>query len=43
LLGVALFAGAVLVNGVLAMLLIELFELLGWSELARVDGLRPVA
>jgi hypothetical protein len=43
LLAAALFGGVVLVNGFLAMLLIELLQALGWWEVAAADGANGAA
>jgi hypothetical protein len=41
--GVALFAGVVLVNGILFILLIGLFQALGWWEVAASEGVNNAA
>ena len=37
---VSLFTGVVLVNGILAILLIELFQVIGWWEASAAEGAR---
>jgi hypothetical protein len=43
LLAVALFAGAVLVNGILAILIISLLQALGWWDVSASEGASSAA
>jgi hypothetical protein len=40
---IALFTGIVLVNGILAIMLIEFFQAIGWWEVSAAEGIHGVA